>query len=121
VGDGGTPSATDASSKAYVATLRDNGAALSNRTATNITNVFAAVIALSIKNQAVSAEAIRSFPQKWETLSSSENPGEYYFSDPDQGLILGHPLSIKPDNTPVPTPGITVGESFHRPALAVTL
>ena len=43
----------------------------SNKTATNITNVFAAVTALSIKNQAVSLEAIGSFPQKVGSISST--------------------------------------------------
>jgi hypothetical protein len=102
--DGGTASATDASSKAFVATLRDNGAAFQDKTATNITNLFAAATALSIKNQAISLEAIGSPRQKWEILPSPDYPGEYYFQDPDGGLILGHPRSIKPDNTPIVTP-----------------
>jgi len=96
----GSASATEASANAYVGTLKDNGAAFKNKTVTNITNVFAATTAISIKNGAISMEAIGGFPQKWEVIPSSV-PGEYYFSDTAQGLILGHPMSIKPGNTPV--------------------
>jgi len=107
MGGGGNPpedpiSATEASAKDYVAKLKDNGAAFSKKTATNITNVFAAITALSIKNQAVSMEGIGSFPQKWEIIPSS-NSGEYYLTDPDHSWVLGYPMSLTPNNTPVLT------------------
>ena len=47
---------------------------------------------------------------QWEIIPSSGYPGEYYFSDPDQGFILGHPVSIKPDNTPI----LTTEAGDHR-------